>query len=436
MLSAFQILVTKMKNSVWQIILVASCIFGVNSDVFGAPAAPSRDVNVSVSLSKQILWNWSLNRCEPKDTLDAPAHGFRDNMGILHVFASEPTAHPLLGATLATLHATCKAAFVSNNDPDPSHFSDQSWLSGFYSEDGVHVYAVAHSEYHGWLYWGRDAPSCKTNKLCAKLQPECDPPSHSELRPASTCWYNAVTAAFSSDGGEKFLAAAAPNNFVAGIPLQYDKAIWHKANGFWSPTNIIKYDNYFYIMANVWTVTENGFSQMGGTCLIRTTVLGQGSVWSAWDGVSFNAKMIDPYSPNFALARQRPCQPLKHVYGPSSLNLFNGRFTVLEYATDSRFGTAPGLYLSQSDDLLHWAKPHLVISEIELQRLDDPFPSLNGKVYPWKYGYFSLMDDTKSKLSFSLDNIGTHASLFYIRFDISDPPYARALIRRDVKLGP
>ncbi len=365
-------------------------------------SGPSSNVTpplVSATLTgpKQVVFD-TRDGCEKIDIPDAPARAFRDSRNVVHLIATHYVARAMTGPSLDLVKHNCRVIYRSPQDPDPSHFEDNNWLYSFYTEDGRHVAALVHSEFDGEEIHGMCATPNDTNN----------------------CWWNTVTFAQSSDGGNSFTVPAPPQNLVAAVPWPYVVGNLASAYGYTAPTNIQKVGALYYALINSWPRK----SQKYGACLIRTADLFEPNSWRAWDGKGFTVRFADPYREAIAKPEEHVCEPVLAGAAESLLrHMESEAFVVTQFAPDQRFD-GPGFYIQASRDLIHWSKPSLVVSLGDLRTSDG-----EGK---WNYDYVSLLDPMSADRNFS--SISSRPYLYYVRSDGNDPPYARVLFRRQISL--
>ena len=338
------------------------------------------------------------NGCEQIDIPDAPARAFRDNQGTVHLIATHYVARAMVGLSLNELKHDCKVVYRSPQDPDPSHFQDNNWIYSFYTEDGLRVAALVHSEYDADEIPGQCATPEDTNN----------------------CWWNTITYAESRDGGASFTVPAPPGNLVAALPYRYELGNRTGAHGYFMPSNILKVGGFFYALADAWPYKE----QQGGVCLLRAPDAFDPGSWRAWDGRDFTVRFADPYRVANGKPGERVCRPVVAGEVHSMVqHQPSGNFIVTQFAPDDRFGE-PGFYLQASRDLVHWSAPTLLVSFKDLNGADGP-----GK---WSYNYESLLDPASTDRNFS--TVSTMPYLYYVRSDGEHAPYTRVLFRRQIRL--
>jgi hypothetical protein len=363
-------------------VLVALGVFSV---LLVAPFSGDEETTtVKVTGLDETVFDWSSDACEDLDYPDLSARAYRDDRGRVHLIASHFIARPFSGPSLNDLSHSCRPVFRSDRDPNPAHFDDMEWISSLYTRDGKKVYALLHDEYQGYLHGSRICPSGVY----------------------AECWYNAVTLATSSDGGQTFRHAAPPRQLVATIPERY-KPDGGQA-GMFAPTNIVKSsDGYYYSM-----VHTIGYDHKSGVCLMRTDDLSDARSWRGWDGNGFDLVFQDPYSSRSADER---CafvarEAIQDMSYSLTYNTYLEKFVLVGYAAEYdrlKRQTVWGIYFSVSDDLVHWSRRKL-LKEVELQgtyRCGDSNP----------VQYFSVLDPESKSRSF--DTVGKTAYLYFTRLN-------------------
>lgn len=380
---------------------------GAAALLHGGPAAALSSPTLTAAFSGTAVsvFDTTTQACSSTDTPDASARAYRDSNGVVHLHASGSTNRAMTGTSLLTVARNCNVVMNSANDPNPSHFAQSQWLSGFYTTDGKTISALVHSEFHGNL----TVPSqCQATSANA----------------AHYCWYNVIGFAQSTNSGTTFSESAAPANFLAGLPYQYNQGLDGGPIGYQTPTGIVSSGRYFYAMINDWAYK----AQTYGPCVIRTTTVTDPTSWRAYDGKGYNIQFVNPYvQTKISNPASYVCTPV----GPGALgevsslvvHTNSGAYITTQFTPDNRWGV-PGLYLSASWDMINWSAPVLVLSTAALTASD---PAGN-----WLYEYFSLLDPAASDRSFS--TITNNPMIYYVRLDMNNPPYKRVLFRRPLTL--
>jgi hypothetical protein len=314
----------------------------------------------------------------------------------------------MIGPDLDHLRPDCRPVLRSGEDPRPEAFDDREWIAALHTEDGRTVHALLHDEFQGH----RHAGACP--------QDEYEP-----------CWYNAVTAAVSRDGGDSYSHARAPAHLVAALPYRYRAGTGPA--GFFSPSNIVRSpdDGRFYALL----VAEGRGAQRTGTCVMRTDDLADPDGWRAWDGERFSVRFADPYAEDVDPA-EHLCAPIAFpeigtMHESLTFNAHLGRWVLVGMATGPATEAVErpswGVWYSTSDDLVDWSPRRL------LMRRERPSSFRCGDDPPILYP--SLIDPASPGRSF--ETTGRHAFLYFTRFNVEACrlSFDRDLVRVPVELS-
>lgn len=99
-----------------------------------------------------MVFDSDSDSCDRMDIPHQSARAFRDADAQVHLFATHFIARAMVGPSLDTVRHDCHVVYRSPEDADPSHFEDRSWLASFYTDDGLRIVALLHSEYEAWTY--------------------------------------------------------------------------------------------------------------------------------------------------------------------------------------------------------------------------------------------------------------------------------------------
>lgn len=344
------------------------------------------------------------DRCDPTDTPDQPARAFRDSQNIVHLIISGSNARAMTGPSLDSVTQNCHILHASPEDTSPQDFSNNQWLTSFYTLDGNTIASLVHTEYDGFQIVG----ACSPRSLQAFY---------------ANCWWNTITLAVSNNGGADFSEATPPGNLVASPPYPYDPNNLLGPDGYTGPTGIVKWGNYYYALINDWPFKAQQF----GPCLIRTDSLFDPSSWRAWDGAGFTVRFADPYTVQNINPAQHVCAP---VYAGDASALVQDQTTGLFIADDfdpgTSYGPAPGLYVWVSRDLIHWSRAygvgHVTGSEVYA----------TPTTARYSFVYFSLLDPASQDRSFS--TVTSTPYIYFVREDANNAPYGRTIFRQQIKL--
>ncbi len=359
-------------------------LLSLASCAFAAPAAHA--VSVSVG-PRETVYDYDTMRCEDFDWPDIPVRAFRDSLNRIQLVTGQGVRpnRRFIGPDFDNLTRDCTPLMTDSDDPLPSEHNDSEWLSGIYTPDGQTVYALVHNEYHGLAHPG----------YCGDLYAECR--------------FNSITSAQSSNRGDSYTQAPAPTHLVASMP--YRSVPGDGRYGFFSPSNIVVKDGWFY---NMILSSARYRKQAGGVCLMRTQNLADQKSWRAWDGEGFNVRFIDPYRDSARSVGRHVCQ----VLSPEELGELNRSVVWSTYldkwvvaGTSSvyqpEYGTiVRGFYYSTSDDLIHWTPRQLLmfLSNSETIPCGDP----DGAAYP------SFVDPDSTDRNFGTIDQTTH--LYFTTF--------------------
>jgi hypothetical protein len=324
------------------------------------------------------------------DIPDQPPRAFRTADGRVTLIASSRVVLRMVGPDLDHLTRDCSPVFVSPYlGTDASSYAMRLWMYTPYTPDGVHVYALMHTEYHG-----------NTNL----------PATHQNCPSGSTqlCWYDAITLATSDTAGAQFeLTPRPPANLVASIPYRYDPDA-NGAAGYFETSNIVQRGDYYYALM---TAQPYG-AQRRGTCLIRSDDLADPDSWRGWDGSSFDVRFINPYA-------DTPGDPSAHVCPPVSPENLGSTAQGLVYSTyldryiavdsgtrkNADGSVTQGVFYSTSTDLVHWTPRQLLWRQpiFNYWKPGDPNP----------IGYTSLIDPSSPSRNF--ETVGRTPYLYFVR---------------------
>ncbi len=335
--------------------------------------------------------------CDALDIPDAPARAVRLATGEVELYATHFLNRVDTGADLLHLGHRCPVVMKGANNDDPAAFNDRAWIASPWTPDGRTVWAVVHNEFQG------------------NYRPALCP-----SRRYMDCWYNALTAAVSRDGGHTFQRMPG-RALVAALPYRFDQ-LERGHHGYFNPSNIVTLSGAQYMFA----FATQARAQRNGNCLLRTTALGTPEAWRAWDGSAFGVAFADPYA--------QAVQPEAHVCAPVGQGSL--RWPVTSLVRHGRSGLfialmqdgarGGGVYYATSPDLLHWSGPALLLPAVGLGAWTcaDPAP----------IAYPSLLDPAASDRNF--ETVGLTPVLFATRFN---PKGCRAdadreLVRWDVRI--
>lgn len=343
-----------------------------------AVGAPSL-LSIEVAGEERVLIDHDRDACEAWDIPDTPTRAYRDAGGLIHLFQTHHRNRASIGPSFDALRHRCEVVFEGDEKGDPASFDNQSWIAATHTPDGRTVHAVVHDEFHG-----------DRTGACAAGE-------------AMECWYNTLTAAISTDGGEHFRPAEP--RLVAALPFRAEETRGHHA-GYFEPTNILAVDGAFYMMANV----VSPLPQKAGNCLLRSEDLIDASAWRGWNGRAYETRFRDPYG-------EAPVPPQEQLCDPVAPGALPWPVTSLTRVAETGIFVATmkgrrkgddgvertGVFIATSPDLLNWAGPDLL--------LDAPIFGACAPAEP--IAYPALIDPDSTDRNFG--TLGETALLTYVR---------------------
>ncbi len=363
--------------SVSQYPVLTALLLTVFSIGFVIPAQANPPmVTVTIEGPEQTVFDWSKDACETWDVPDAPARAFRDAEGRVHLIASHSTNRAAVGPDLNTLTRDCHILFQGNQEDSPDKFDDRAWLSGFYTEDGLTVYALVHNEYQGY-----HRPA-----LC---------PSRTYIR----CWRNAITFAISRDSGQTFVQPEPPSHLIATPPYRYE-GDYGRNVGYFNPTNILRKDGAYFAMFSA----AQYHDQEWGACIMRSQRLDDPTSWRAWDGKAFTVQFRNAYKDTIADPARHVCAPVgkgKLVTPLGGIVRHTGSGAFIAVMAGTR-RSASGIYASASHDLIEWSDA-VLLWQLPTNAPKDGCPVIT-------YHHPSLIDPTSADRNFA--TVGDLAQLY------------------------
>jgi hypothetical protein len=363
-------------------------------------------VPVSVTFGeRELVFDWTTDRCEDLDVPDGPADFVRAGNGELVLFdGNAPTYYISRGADFDTLDRVCdRPALVSADLWTPESYENWEWLWAIYRE-GSDWHALIHNEFHDAV-----APTCKPG----------DP------SPANLCWYNSITYAVSTDAGSTFakpsptahVVAPAPEPWIPpATPVQGD----HLLSGYVTPSSIVRGpEDYCYSIFGAKPEQAQGGPGVGA-CAMRTKTLGDPASWRAWDGTGFNLALESPYDIG-AVAQAcafLPTPDAANVAGTSiglTYNTYLERYMLVVTWVDARHppDVRCGIYLSLSTDLIHWSQAQEIAPAHVIGCPTDQ--TIPGELEPVLIFYASVVDHEDPTVNF--ERSGRTPHLYYTRFN-------------------
>jgi len=372
--------------------------------VSGTQSLTITAIKVSVTIgAKEVVFDYTTDRCEDLDLPDQPARFVRAEDGSLVLIDGDaPRNYVSRGADFNSLKRDCRQppALVSANRPTADSYENLEWLWVVYRE-GNRWHALIHNEFH-------DAVS----STCLVSDPSL----------ANPCWYNSITYAVSTDDGRTFSKPSPPAHVVApapkvwfpplpGVPPTFGLFV----EGYFTPSNIVHAaDGYYY--AFLTAIPTQGPTAYG-LCVFRTTTLGDPASWRAWDGSGFNLQMTSPYVTGSSAPL---CTFLQTVMGAGHIvyNTYLDRYmqvAISEGWSEIDGRPACGFFYSLSADLIHWSEPQLLAEAlIRWCNTDPQQPRVLDSLFVM---YPSIIDHADTTINF--ERAGRTPYLYYTRFNES-----------------
>lgn len=361
----------------------------------GAPTVVMTPVGLA-----ETVFDRKTDACDGHDVPDAPARAFRDRDGKVAMFGMHHVNRALRGDSLDKVKLDCAVVLASGHNEDPALQDDYSWITATWTDDGAHVVALVHQEYHANEHKGR----------CA----------FSEMM---KCWTNSILVARSNDGGRSFTRPK--GSAVAAYPFKQDVG-QGRHRGFFNPSNIFSDGEWKYMFA----ATTGWSGQKHGACLFRTKTPGEAQSWRAWNGRDFSANAGDVYAGSADPTKTcEPIAPFVTPVGAVVKHRSSGAWiAVLMASRNDLFFSEPGIWATASRDLIHWSRPTLVMAGKTLY--DDPC-----KAGPQIIAYPSLLDRGAKTRNF--EDVGDAPELYYatMRVEGCNVTSDRNLVRRKVKIS-
>ncbi len=357
--------------------------------------------DVDILGSEEVIFASATDSCSRENIPDGAPRVFRDASGQINMLISHYTAYRLIGPDFNSLTIDCANGpiFTSHYDSDPAQYNDHEWLGGWYTPDGLTVYALVHDEYQGWRYDSTYSGDWMSY------------------------WYNAVTLAISNDSGKTFTHTPAPSHLVASIPYQY--AGGEGPMGVFEPSNIIfnLEDGYYYALVKF----EEYGAQPVGVSVIRTQDLSDPTSWRGWDGSDFTVHFVNPYTESGFDPAEHVCQPVDYdniekMHSSITWNTYFQKYLLIGLAQKNKVW---GIYYSLSTDLIHWTVRKLIMqANVNINPDLDPAETV--------VGYPAVIDHGDTTRNF--ERTGREVYLYYTTW-VKNDPYNRKLVRIPIRFN-
>jgi hypothetical protein len=388
---------------------VAALAFGASPAAAKEPEIGGLRLALDERTASEPLYHYRRDACDPHDLPDVPARAFRDAQGKIRLLATNFVHRALVGDSFASLRKLCDVVYRPAQHAEPSLYDDKAWIQAVYTLDGITVHALLSADYHEYRHSKNCPFGADTNR----------------------CWYNAITAGVSTDGGHSFRTLKdPPAHYVAGPQMRYDLNA-ERSVGFFTTSNVLHYRGHYYALV----YTGGGFAQQRrGVCVLRTATMEEPGSWRAWDGTGYEYAFADP-----SRGGDRPDDPGCRPVSPSYLNgplrsvllhkptgLFVGIMLTAGSTRETR--DARGVYYTLSRDLVEWSRPQplfIAPTRAEVKRLSDGRSEANAAI-----DYPSLIDHASPGDNFEF--LAGEPYLYYVELPVANGKLTgeRWLVRR------
>jgi hypothetical protein len=327
-------------------IRVALLLVAVTTTALGGLCGSAAAVNIQVTGPEEVVFDYTTDACDVIDIPDGQAQAIRDSLGRVLLYGPGGGGRRMVGPDFNNLTRDCAMRFPLAYDPNPAHYNWINVLVGLYTETGRDIHALVHTEWHGWEIPG----AC--------------PAGPGQRR----CGAGGITYAVSHDNGDTWAVPAPPDNLVATVPPR--PTIDDSRAGLFSPTNPIKKGNYYYSVLLLGGIGD----QDRGACIMRTPDVGDPEAWRGWDGATFGVKFRNNFYEYVDPQRTHTCEvispdQIQSMTRSVTYNTALGKYVLTGHA--AKFDPAqgrnvPGLFLSTSDDLIHWSMRELIVEKPSL----------------------------------------------------------------------
>ena len=83
-----------------------------------------------ISGPEEVVYDWTIDRCEDLDIPDLPARAFRDQDGQVQLISSHANTRRFVGPDLDNVVRDCTIVMTALVDPEPRLFIDGGWVGG------------------------------------------------------------------------------------------------------------------------------------------------------------------------------------------------------------------------------------------------------------------------------------------------------------------
>lgn len=356
----------------WPSILALAVGFVLAAD------ARAEAISLIVDGPEKVLFDQAKDACDASDLPDAPARAFRNDQGLMVLFAPNYRNRAFTGLDLDHLTRDCAIRFAASGGADPALLDDRSWLHAFHTDNGRDVFAFASASF---IPYRHDIPCVAGTKR-------------------TDCWYNGLAALRSDDGGATFQYLGKPPGQIAFPPPEPYRSDVPDPAGFLTATNIVAWKDSLY--AILWRRGGDGETK-SHNCLARAPADNL-TAWDVWSGSVFvPAARFDGEDWS---SLTTTCAAIGPATQPNIRGLVlqtrtQAFIAVFQYRAEKQLG----FFYATSKDLITWSAPALLLA-VDLQ------PDAE-RTSSWA-GYPSIIDDTSPDRNFG--SMGETAHLVFVRF--------------------
>lgn len=311
--------------------------------------APAPRLTITANVEDQrTLFSWPGQKCADRRMQpDAPVRAFRRADGQVSLIAASYVNWTMTGPDFDSLKADCATTF----SPEGAGAGDQAWIEATYTPDGRTVGALL----------SREVADDKRPGACVP-------------GPDNSCWLGDIIAARSTDMGRNY----SKGPVVATLGNQ--RPANDRRYGAFTTSNIAKGPDGFYTVAFL-----EAKNVIRGNCLLRSDDPLDPTRWRGWDGTGFSLNMNAPNSARRCATLDNLDQPVRSIAWIPAKKRWIAILSTNKMSGGQR---RPGVYYSDSADLLRWSAPSL-IAEAAI--------SLTGQEFQQRRWFYPVILDPNSK---------------------------------------
>jgi len=360
------------------------------------------------------LWfNATRDACNADDVPDQSMTAFRRDDGTVVAYIGDNDVskdgtiaggfYRSYGPSVNQLTRDCSAPVIKGAVGNgPSVFPHSVWLMATWTEDGNTIYGFVHDEYHA---------SPTDIEMC---------PGGVGKANHTHCWYTAVLAVISTDGGTTFeymTTGENPRGIALAPPVGYTPT-FTKPQGFPNNHLVSGPDGYIYMILSCGEGAHLPSEEFpsGGKCVYRTADISNAGSWRGWNGSSWSVASTDPYaSPAPPEAGHLPAVVGSGLVGSGGVVYLESAKVFVMMGSKLVVNPVKGkrpivqVYYTTSTNVTDWTTARNA-------------GSLGCATYP------RLMD--AASVSRNFDHISANSSTVYFQFSTGQSPAVKGTLRR------